>query len=239
MKEQARLKSELSKIKPPFSSEELKTLRDKFEPGSPMYDAGNKAMAALDVLGGMKYRMNQSKIGPDKKRMEDNILKLMAFTILEGRQIVEPEKQNKFSAKYYNAVIEGLKNAKVFEGRSKEEWFSILEKKEGAPTLKEVCANFKDEELAFHEAVKQEQLNKKIDDSLKNQYMIYYPEKINFKEHDKVSAYVEKMNAVKDAQFDIKVPNNLNLSKQEVALLTLLELATVDVGKHYKDSQPQ
>ena len=144
MKDQARLKSEFLKIKPPFSSEELKTLRDKFESETPMYDAGSKAMAALDMLGGMKYRMDQSKIEPDKKRMKDSILKVMAFTILGGREITDPEKQNMFSAQYYNAVIEGLENANVFEGRSQEEWFSILEKKEGVPTLKQVCAGFKE-----------------------------------------------------------------------------------------------
>ena len=240
MKEQARLKAELSKIKPPFSSEELKTLRDKFEPETPMYDAGSKAMAALDMLGGMKYRMDQSKIEPDKKRMKDSILKVMAFTILGGREITDPEKQNMFSAQYYNAVIEGLENANVFEGRSQEEWFSILEKKEGVPTLKQVCADFKEERLMFHkEKVKQEQINKKIDDSVKNQYMIYFPEKINFAEHENVniSDYVKNMNSVKDAKFDINIPSELKLSKKEVALLTLLELATVEVGKHYRDPQ--
>ena len=149
MKEQARLKSEFLKIKPPFSSEELKTLRDKFEPETPMYDAGSKAMVALDMLGGMKYRMDQSKIEPDKKRMKDSILKVMAFTILGGREITDSEKQNMFSAQYYNAVIEGLENANVFEGRSQEEWFYILEKKEGVPTLKQVCAEFKEGRLLF------------------------------------------------------------------------------------------
>ena len=242
MKEQARLKAELSKIKPPFSSEELKTLRDQFEPESPMYDAGNKAMAALDILAGMKYRMDQSGIVPDKNRMKDSILKVMAFTFLEGREMTNPEKQNMFSTRYYNynTVIECMKNEKVFEGRSQEDWFSILEKKEGVPTLKQVCADFKEERLMFHkEKVKQEQINKKIDDSVKNQYMIYFPEKINFAEHENVniSDYVKNMNSVKDAKFDINIPSELKLSKKEVALLTLLELATVEVGKHYIDPQ--
>ena len=70
-----------------------------------------------------------------------------------------------FSAQYYNAVIEGLKSAKVFEGRSQEEWFSILEKKEGVPTLKQVCAGFKEGRLVFHkEIAKQEQI-KFLDDA--------------------------------------------------------------------------
>ena len=149
LKEQARLKSDISKIKSPFSSKELKALRDKFEPESPMFDAGNKAVVALDMLAGMKYQMDQSGIGPDKNRMKDSILKLMAFTILGGREITDPEKQNMFSTQYYNAVIEGLKNANAFEGLSQEEWFSILEKKEGVPTLKQVCANFKEGQLVF------------------------------------------------------------------------------------------
>ena len=149
MKEQARLKSNISKIKPPFSSEELKILRDKFEPDTPMYDAGNKAIVALDTLSGMKYRMDQSRTEPDINRMKDNILKVMAFTILGGREITDPEKQNMFSIQYYNAVIEGLKNANAFEGRSQEEWLSILEKKEGVPTLKQICADYKEGRLVF------------------------------------------------------------------------------------------
>ena len=41
----------------------------------------------------------------------------------------------------------------MFEGRSQEEWFSILEKKEGVPTLKQVCAGFKEGRLVFHKEI--------------------------------------------------------------------------------------
>lgn len=215
MKEQARLKEELSKIKPPFSAEQLKTLWNKFEPGSQMYAAGAKAIAALETLGNMKYRKDHpnpnektmtdeeiaKKERADLDRFKDSLAKMAAFVMLSDKDL----DKNTFSEKYVQNIAKGLKEANAFDGQTMEQWFDLLEKGEGIENLKQICAKYNETEMIFSERLEElENVDKTYQAGIENRYQMYEPEK-----------------------FGIKLPENAGLGEKELGLLTIVKFTGV------------